>query len=199
MEASLKLKSGDVTLEIEGSEEFVRRHMSTFRTLLGGTAPPVEKAVPEEAPDSLLGWYRRTVPPKLIPSMQDSVLIFAYFLNRVKRQTIFVPEDMKNGFHEVGRAVPKSLLQIMGSLKRDQNLLYSGTKRGEYCIMPQGLKYVENLLGIRKHDLEEQKAKAEAVYTAAVTPPPVEGESQAERLFARLSGDRPGSRTGGDA
>jgi hypothetical protein len=196
MDASMKFKSGDVVLEIEGSEEFVRRHMSAFRPLLSGTAPPpVAEETPEVAPDSLLAWYRKTVPSKLIPSMQDSVLLFAYFLNRVKRQTIFVPEDMKNGFHAVGRTVPKSLLQIMGSLKRDMNLLYSGTKRGEYCIMPQGLKYVENLLGIRKHDLEEQKAKAEAVYAAATTPPPVEGESQAARLFARL----PGSRNGGDA
>ena len=67
-------------------------------------------------------------------------------------------------------------------------------------IVSLGLFIVlENLLGIRKHDLEEQKAKAEAVYAAATTPPPVEGESQAARLFARLSDRRPSGRNGGDA
>ena len=148
METSFRFSMEHIEIECEGSEDFVRSEMKPFLAYFsaGTRSAPAE----ETDPDSLLAWYGNTIPPGQTPTMQDHILVFAYFLNRKKRQFIFTPDDMKAAFDEVGRTVPKSLLQIMGSLKRDHQQLYSGDKRGEYCLTPSGLKYVERLLGIGK-------------------------------------------------
>ena len=154
LDTLFKLVSGQLAFELEGSEEFVRSRMSFFLPLLRGTAEAAPPARAEPQEGSLPHWYRETVPPGQRPTMQEHILIFAYYLYRQQRQFIFAPDDMKASFAEMKRVIPKSLLQIMGSLKRDQGLLYPGKKRGEYSLTPEGIKYVEGILGIRKPTTE---------------------------------------------
>lgn len=150
METSLKVSTEDFRLELTGSEEFVRASLEPFLPLLrlpaGVESPPTQAAAEPES--ALKKWFRETVPNGYSPTMQDMILVFAYYLNREKRQFIFVPDDMKASFRRMDRTIPKSLLQILGSLKRDRGLLYSGERRGEYCLTPAGIRHVQALLGI---------------------------------------------------
>jgi len=145
-----KFVSEQIGFELEGSEKFVREQMPFFLPLVKGTADAPDPAKEEPQEGSLPYWYKLTIPPGQSPTMQDHILVFAYYLYRQKRQFIFVPDDMKASFTEMNRVIPKSLLQIMGSLKRDHGLLYPGKKRGEYSLTPEGIKYIEAVLGIRK-------------------------------------------------
>ena len=133
MDSSFKLSTDEFGIEVTGSESFVRASLEQFLPVLQAAAGGGEVARQEAGkPESPLHkWFRETIPDGYRPTMQDTILIFAFYLNREKRQFIFVPDDMKAAFRRLGRTVPKSLLQILGSLKRDRGLLYSGEKRGE--------------------------------------------------------------------
>jgi hypothetical protein len=175
--------------EVEGSEDFVRSEMEYFLPYLraaAGMEPPED----EEAggPLSLKRWYEKKIRVGQNPTMQDHILIFAYYLHKEKRQFVFTPDDMKASFSEVGREIPKSLLQIMGSLKRDHNLLWPGDKRGEYCLLPSGIQHVEKLLGIERP--EPPPPPAESAEPEAAPPPreepPAAESGEARKRFRSL-------------
>ncbi|MHC4470932.1 MAG: hypothetical protein ACYTDY_15620 [Planctomycetota bacterium] len=148
--------------------------MERFLPPLRSAAGLSKGSAADEADESTLkGWYERMIRPGQNPTMQDHILIFAFFLHKVKRQFVFTPDDMKSAFADVGREVPKSLLQIMGSLKRDHNLLWPGDKRGEYCLLPSGIRHVEKLLGIQREEPPEAPDLPEA---APIGVPPAEPE-----------------------
>lgn len=174
MDTLFKFTAEQIGIEWEGSEEFVRRELEFFQPLLSPVGGG-EGQAPED-PDSLSAWYGANVPPGQSPTMQDHILVFAYHLNRVKRHFIFTPDDMKAAFREIGRNVPKSLLQIMGSLKRDHQLLYPGEKRGEYVLTPAGIKHVEKLLGLKR---EERPPEGKAASDAFPSPPPEKDHASA--------------------
>jgi hypothetical protein len=152
MDTSFKFLAEGIGFELEGSEEFVRSTLSAFLPYVkaaGGDASPATGTERQDRKQSELArWYHEVVPAGESPTMQDHILVFAYYLNRVRKQFIFVPDDMKAAFAQIGHEIPKSLLQILGSLKRDRGLLYSGDKRGEYSITPAGLRHVEAILGL---------------------------------------------------
>ena len=197
MDSLFKFVSEQLGFELEGSEEFVREQMSFFLPFVRGTAGIPETTIAEPKEGSLPHWYKQIIPPGQSPTMQDHILIFAYYLYRQKRQFIFVPDDMKASFTEMNRVIPKSILQIMGSLKRDHGLLYPGKKRGEYSMTPEGIKYIEGVLGIRKP--EESTPPAEAPERAPEAPPAekLEADSpQRNRFFSlfKENGEKPGDK-----
>ena len=194
MDTLFKFVSEQLGFELEGSEAFVREQMQFFLPFVRGTTdtPAPMNDEPEEG--SLPHWYKQTIPPGQSPTMQDHILIFAYYLYRQRRQFIFVPDDMKSSFTEMNRVIPKSLLQIMGSLKRDQGLLYPGKKRGEYSMTPQGIKYIEGVLGIRRAtetspEVETRKKAPEAAPEERTVP----DSPQRNRFFSlfKENGDTP--------
>jgi hypothetical protein len=177
-----RIANPDVEFELEGSEEFVRRQMTEFLPHLSLAG---EKQEATEAVSPLKEWYDRHFPRGRAPSMQDSILVFGYFLKREREQHMFTPSDLKRAFTQVGRKVPKSLLQIMGTLKRDHGLLWSpGDKRGVYALPPDGIRRVEGLLGI-----ESPKRKAKKVEPPA-TPgqEPDDSSEHAPEKWKRLFG-----------
>jgi hypothetical protein len=175
VDSLFKFVSEQLGFELEGSEEFVREQMSFFLPFVRGTADTPETTIAEPKEGSLPHWYKQIIPPGQSPTMQDHILIFAYYLYRQKRQFIFVPDDMKASFTEMNRVIPKSILQIMGSLKRDHGLLYPGKKRGEYSLTPEGIKYIEGVLGIRKPDESTPRPESPEKVPEA---PPVDKQSQ---------------------
>jgi hypothetical protein len=184
MDTLFRIATSEVEFEVEGSEDFVRRETRNLLPWIEGRSvnpPPVTSP--------LLAWYRTNLPRGEAPSMQDCVLLFAYYFKREDEKHLFSPADVKRAFAEVDRRVPKSLLQIMGTLKRDHGLLWSpGDKRGAYALSPEGIRYVEKLLGISgAKDRPEPKA----------APPVVEPEDGAtgsehwNRLFKDEGSRRP--------
>lgn len=193
MDTLFKFVSEQLGFELEGTEKFVREQMPSFLPFVKGVETPADVVSEEPDEGSLPHWYKRTIPAGQSPTMQDHILIFAYYLYRQKRQFIFVPDDMKASFTEMNRVIPKSLLQIMGSLKRDHGLLYPGKKRGEYSLTPEGIKYVEALLGIRKATPPEPPREPRETPPEAAQPESPEPDSpQRDRFFSlfKESGDK---------
>ncbi len=190
MDTLFKFVSEHLGFELEGPETFVREQMQFFLPFVRGTAESPGPADSEPEEGSLPHWYKQTIPPGQSPTMQDHILIFAYYLYRQKRQFIFVPDDMKASFTEMNRVIPKSLLQIMGSLKRDHGLLYAGKKRGEYSMTPEGIRYIEGVLGIRRAEEVDTREQAPE---AALPEKAMPDSPQRDRFFSlfKENGDTP--------
>jgi hypothetical protein len=155
-----RFESGEISFEIAGSEEFVRKHLPAFLPFVGriaGLAPAAPAAAQTAAPQEttttggaqlpLKAWFEKNVPLGTRVSMQDSILVFAMWMRSFKKY-IFTSEDIRRGFEEMGMPEPKSLLQILGTLKRDHNLILGTERRGEYMLNTTGIERAKRLLGM---------------------------------------------------
>ncbi len=158
MEVEFLVTIDDVRIGISGPREFVRPHLEFLAPFVrragGGAASvvPPSAAAPGAAPEGIEGigaWWEARVPPSAAPTLQDSILIFAYYM-RSYRKTVFTSEDIRRCFQVLGVEEPKSLLQILGTLKRDHGLLLNAGRRGEYMMNTTGIGRVRDLLGERR-------------------------------------------------
>lgn len=156
-----------ISFEVAGSEDFVRRHLQDLLPFVraaveaaqgAGSGETVADAAEPVAPtagapatapgdEGLAAWYAQNVPPGAQLTMQDSILVFAYWM-RTFRKFIFTSEDIRRAFADVGQEEPKSLLQILGTLKRDHNLILGTERRGEYMLNTTGIARARELLGL---------------------------------------------------
>jgi hypothetical protein len=154
-----RFESGEISFELSGSEEFVRKNLPAFMPFVGriaGVAPAggAEKPAAAETASAsggaqlpLKAWWDKNVPLGTRVSMQDSILVFALWMRSFKKY-IFTSEDIRRGFEEMGMSEPKSLLQILGTLKRDHNLILGTERRGEYMLNTTGIDRAKRLLGM---------------------------------------------------
>ena len=182
---TFRFEAGEVRFELSGSEDFVRRNLPAFMPLVGrvaGIAVPAAAAAPSSPgasaasssasssppsgaprdvtePGDLRGWYEKHVPAALRVSMQDQILVFAFWMRGFKKY-IFTSEDIRRGFESIGQQEPKSLLQILGTLKRDHNLILGTERRGEYMLNTTGIDRVRELLGIPRPSAARDAAAA---------------------------------------
>jgi hypothetical protein len=165
-----RFESGEISFELTGPEEFVRRNLPAFLPFVGrlaGVAPPADKTSPTGSSDngaaqmSLKAWYEKHVPLGTRVSMQDSILVFAMWMRSFKKY-IFTSEDIRRAFEEMGMPEPKSLLQILGTLKRDHNLILGTERRGEYMLNTTGIERAKRLLGMPVGPSREEETSAQA-------------------------------------
>ena len=153
-----RFESGEISFELSGSEEFVRKNLPAFMPFVGRIAgiAPTEGAKATAAggaaaaaagPMTLKDWYDKHVPLGTRVSMQDAILVFALWMRGFKKY-IFTSEDIRRAFEEMGQSEPKSLLQILGTLKRDHNLILGTERRGEYMLNTTGIERAKRLLGM---------------------------------------------------
>jgi hypothetical protein len=151
-----RFESGEIAFELTGSEEFVRRNLPAFMPFVARIAhltPAAESRPAASADDQggaqvpLRAWYDKHVPLGTRVSMQDSILVFALWMRSFKKY-IFTSEDIRRAFEEMGLPEPKSLLQILGTLKRDHNLILGTERRGEYMLNTTGIERAKRLLGM---------------------------------------------------
>jgi hypothetical protein len=148
---AFRFAASGVSFELRGSEDFVRRHLGEFLPFVeqvvqrGGGAAGRAGA---SGPTDLTTWYGRHVPEGARLTMQDSILVFALWMRSFKKY-IFTSEDIRRAFEETGQPEPKSLLQILGTLKRDHNLILGTERRGEYMLNTTGIERARSLVGVR--------------------------------------------------
>jgi hypothetical protein len=152
-----RFESGEISFELSGSEEFVRKNLPAFLPFVGRIAgiapaadaqkPVAQGAAPASGPAPLKAWYDEHVPLGSRVSMQDAILVFALWMRGFKKY-IFTSEDIRRAFEEMGQSEPKSLLQILGTLKRDHNLILGTERRGEYMLNTTGIERAKRLLGM---------------------------------------------------
>ena len=153
-----------ISFELEGSEDFVRDHLAFLAPFLrragGGVAGASAVArtgagatagdgTPSSGIEGVAVWWERSVLAGTQPSLQDTMLLFAYYM-RSYRKTVFVSEDIRRCFQVLGVEEPRSLLQILGTLKREHGLLLNAGRRGEYMMNTTGIARARELLGERR-------------------------------------------------
>ena len=157
MGVSFRFANTEVALELEGPDAWVGdqlRFLGPFLRRAAGAraaSAPVEPAAAPAAQgiEGVVDWWRERVPPGFDPGLQDAILLFAYFM-RGYRKTVFLSDDIRHAFRVLGMEEPRSLLQVMGSMKRDAGLLLNAGKRGEYMMNTTGIARAREILGERK-------------------------------------------------
>lgn len=144
-----------VDLEFTGTEEFVERQVQRFRPFLenalgeGSAKPPAVaetpgvKAATAEPMTTLEAFYAARPTREGRGAIQDRILLFVYFLQRVQGKSAASKEDIAWCFQQVSLSVPKNLLNALGNMKRKLHYLQGGGRRGIYQLAPKGQQYVE--------------------------------------------------------
>ena len=163
MGVSFRFANTEVALEVEGPDAWVGdqlrflgpflRRAAGARAVTGPLDAP-GAGVPAAAPapqgiEGVVDWWRERVPPGFDPGLQDAILLFAYYM-RGYRKTVFLSDDIRHAFRVLGMDEPRSLLQVMGSMKRDAGLLLNAGRRGEYMMNTTGIARAKEILGERK-------------------------------------------------
>jgi len=148
-ETVLKFTAQDVTIELQGSEEFVERQIRFFKHYLEQQTPEAEAA---EAPEQdegvrpgLHNFFQERASKAGRGAIQESLLLFGYYLQEVDGQPEFSIEQIGGCFGVVGRPPPKNLHHAVGTLKRKQKWFQEGSKRGYYRLSDRGRKLVRPL------------------------------------------------------
>ncbi len=157
MKVVFKFSTDDVSVEVEGSEEWVQPHIQFLMPFLRQSTGAGQEdgsgadaaAQPRDI-DDVGAWWEARLSKGANPSMQDTILLFAFFM-RSFRKTVFVSDDIRRCFSAMGLEEPKSLLQILGTLKRDHGTLLNAGKRGEYMMNTTGIARARELLGEEPH------------------------------------------------
>jgi hypothetical protein len=152
-------KSKDLEVEFEGGEEFVGGQIQHLRAAMeaeaqraaGGAAKASSAeagatATGGEAP-SLEQFYRRAKSREGRGALQETILIFAYFLREYRGKDDFSIENLNACFSLVGVQPPKSLANTLGIMKRNQKFFHAGSRRGHYQLTEKGTAYVRRLIG----------------------------------------------------
>src|SRR5437016_3348654 len=112
-ETVFRFAAEGVDLEFAGSEDFVEKQLPRFQTFLRGAAGVVEAApaaAPSEAPKETLEQFFAARPMREgRGAIQDRILLFIYYLQRVQGKREVSGEDILWCFQQLGIEEPKNL------------------------------------------------------------------------------------------
>jgi hypothetical protein len=172
--ARFSFRSAELEVEFRGSEEFVQKQVELVRgTILGllreqsgpgaGPPPPARgagtSAGSETAPSGaartpaakrsakspLEEFYLKAKTREGRGALQDSILLFAWYILDQQGKPEFSIEDLNFCFDLLNIRRPKSLANTLGILKRDRGWLESGSRRGTYTLTTKGRERVGGL------------------------------------------------------
>lgn len=151
-----KFTAEGIDLEFAGSEDFVEKQVERFRAFLQGAvshaasssglpaptpaAPPAPPA--ERSTETLSEFYAARPTREGRGAIQDRILLFIYYMQRVQGKQAASKEDIAWCFQQVGLGVPKNLLNALGNMKRKLGFLQGGGPRGLYQLSTKGESYV---------------------------------------------------------
>ena len=154
MNARFAFHSPEFSVEFHGSEEFVTAQIDLVRSrilnILREACGEPEEAVartPEvegEKP-TLEEYFHAARVREGRGALQDSILIFAHYMQAFKSKHEFSIEDLNFCFDLLDIQRPKSLANTLGIIKRDRKLLHSGSRRGMYSLSDRGMDKVKRL------------------------------------------------------
>jgi hypothetical protein len=142
-ETLLKFTTKDVTIELQGTEDFVERQIRFFKHYLeNGEATPAAAApramASNGARSNLAGFFGERASRAGRGAIQEALLLFGYYLQDVEGQPEFSIEQIGGCFGVVGRPMPKNLHHAVGTLKRKHKWFEEGSKRGYYRVSEKG-------------------------------------------------------------
>jgi len=154
-ETVFRFTADGVDLEFAGSEDFVEKQLARFQTFLKaavGTpeaAAPIAPAHATPAPvstggakESLEQYYATRPVREGRGAIQDRILLFISYLQKVQEKREVSGEDIVWCFQKLSIPEPKNLHNALGVLKRKIKHLQEGSRRGLYSLSPEGEAYV---------------------------------------------------------
>lgn len=157
--ARFHFRSQDLEVEFEGGEDFVAGQIQHLRAAMeaeahkAGGAPAADGNATGGGGEgaggvpSLEQFYRRARSREGRGALQETILIFAYFLREYRSKDDFSIENLNACFSLVGVQPPKSLANTLGIMKRNQKFFHAGSRRGHYQLTEKGIAYVRRLIG----------------------------------------------------
>ena len=158
-DARFQFVSKDLRLEFAGTPEYVNGQVDFFRPAIRralGIPAPVPAPPPRAAGDlgaprsdeggarpALEEFMRRVRTRVGRGALQERILLFIYYLTEVKGRAEVGTEDINFCFDLLGLERPKSLANTLGIMKRNQELLDSGGRRGTYTVTEKGRGQVQ--------------------------------------------------------
>lgn len=157
-ETVFRFTADGVDLEFAGSEEFVEKQLARFQAFLKAAVGTPETAAPAAAAvasaptavahatggakESLEEFYAARPLREGRGAIQDRILLFIYYLQKVQEKREVSGEDIVWCFQKLSIPEPKNLHNALGILKRKIKHLQEGSKRGLYSLSPEGEAYV---------------------------------------------------------
>jgi hypothetical protein len=158
--ARFAFKGKDLEVEFEGRADFVTAQIEHFKQAFlarqaeaaaaaAGTAGAggAGAATAGSGEPSLEDFYKKAKSRVGRGALQETILIFAYFLRTRRNKEEFGIDNLNACFSLVGVAPPRSLANTLGIMKRNLKFFQSGTRRGAYTLTEKGLAYVKRLAG----------------------------------------------------
>jgi hypothetical protein len=138
-----------ITAQIEHMKPAIERELQRLAKAAEPAAAPAETSVARDPPGtpSLEEFHRRARSREGRGALQETILIFAYFLREFRGKEEFGIENLTACFSLVGITPPKSLANTLGIMKRTQRFFAAGARRGQYSLTEQGVAYVKRLVG----------------------------------------------------
>jgi hypothetical protein len=153
LKARIGVELGDGGKRAAGTPEPVRSPSGDDAAPAGGATAgegAADSADSESLDDPTLEqFYRRAKSRHGRGALQETILIFAYFLREYREKDELSIESLNACFSLVGAAAPKSLANTLGIMKRNQKFFHSGSQRGHYTLTDKGIGYVGRLIGAR--------------------------------------------------
>lgn len=152
--ARFSFHSPGFQVEFRGSEAFVSEQIGLVRhrileVLADASGIVTDAAVASEASPgkmSLEVFYQNARTREGRGALQDSILIFATYMEAHQNKHEFTIEDLNFCFDLLNIRRPKSLANTLGILKRDRRLLHGGSRRGAYALSEKGKERSRRLL-----------------------------------------------------
>jgi hypothetical protein len=148
----IRIKRGDVEIEVEGDKAYVKEAIADLRRLLSvepsSVGPPPK---PGKAPEMMA----RTPKPQSVREFldiydlkrhTDIVLTFGYYLEKRRSLSGFTPADINKCYYEAKMEPSNTSQMIIENMKKGYMMEAHGSEKGKrkYVLTQKGEKFVES-------------------------------------------------------
>jgi len=146
----IRIKKGDIEVEVEGDKEFVEKHLENLKKELQ-KFPLIEHSHEES---KIIESQKKPYIKEFIKEKKPSgalkiAVTLAYYLTKYEGKKTFTQEDIKKAWIASGQKIPKKIWQaVIDGKNRYQ--WFEEVSRGEYKLSPHGVYFVENELPYKR-------------------------------------------------
>jgi hypothetical protein len=150
----IRIKRGEVEIEVEGDKEFVEKHIEEFKKEMSKIAeelPPKEKIITPEIPKeeveleklSLAEFYKLKQPK----DNNETVVVFAYWLTKKEHKEEFKTKEISACFDAARIPKPKNITQhVLKVASGKTAYLTTGSTKGYYKLTLTGEEFIKKEL-----------------------------------------------------
>jgi len=146
----IRIKKGNVEVEVEGDKDFVEKHigelkneLSRFREMPVEDGEKLIEKTNEGLGDMSLAEFYKLKSPK---DHNETVMIFVYWMTEKENKEEITPRDIDKCYSKIGVPKPANIPDIMKKLASGKKAYIVKTRRGFYKISMLGRDLIEREL-----------------------------------------------------